>query len=216
MTSVYLKDAFLPAMKKMGIGPIGVFRNRLDDKDSLRKILVLIPFDDLDQFRTLESKLTDDPAYLQAGNTFLNAPHDQPCYSRISSTLMQAFEDMPVMQASSVTGPRTERIYELRSYESSSEAYYRKKVDMFNAGGEIKLFDRLDFHAVFYAEVLSGPSMPNLMYMTSFTDLATRDSLWKAFFASPEWTKLKAMEIYKNTVSHADIFLLYPTDYSDY
>lgn len=215
-TDAYLNDAFIPALKRQGIGPVGVFKNRPDEKDSTLKTYVLIPFDDLGDFAAYEAKLENDAQYQQAGSAYLETPREQPAYQRIGSAVMMAFTDMPEMQASGLTGPRIERVYELRSYESTSESFYRKKVDMFNAGGEIKLFDRLNFNAVFYAEVLSGPSMPNLMYMTTFPDMTVRDSLWKEFFASPEWTELKAMEKYKNTVSKADIFLLYPTEYSDY
>ena len=54
---------------------------------------------------------------------------------------------------------------------------------MFNEGGEIDLFNKLNFNAVFYGEVLSGSSMPNLMYMTSFENKADRDAHWKSFGA---------------------------------
>lgn len=87
---------------------------------------------------------------------------------------------------------------------------------MFNAGGEVKLFDRLGFNAVFYAEVVSGSKMPNLMYMTTFADMTTRDVLWKSFVDAPEWQQLLSLEKYKNSVSHADITFLIPTEYSDY
>ena len=87
---------------------------------------------------------------------------------------------------------------------------------MFNAGGEIKLFERLGFNAVFYGEVISGAKMPNLMYMTTFADQQSRDAHWKSFVDSPEWKGLIAMEKYKNNISHIDITFLYPTDYSDY
>ena len=123
---------------------------------------------------------------------------------------------MPKMQASPLDGPRAERVYELRSYESATERLYLNKVDMFNAGGEVKLFDRLDFNAVFYGEVISGAKMPNLMYTTTFSDQASRDTLWKTFFDSPEWKELKANPIYQHNVSHIDIMFLYPTEYSDY
>ncbi len=68
----------------------------------------------------------------------------------------------PVLKSSSV-----EKVYELRSYESATEKLYLNKVDMFNAGGEITLFEQLGFNAVFYGMVLAGSKMPNLMYMTS-------------------------------------------------
>jgi hypothetical protein len=35
-------------------------------------------------------------------------------------------------------------------------------------GGEVPLFVRLGFNAVFYGEVIVGSHMPNLMYMTTF------------------------------------------------
>lgn len=215
-TDAYLRDAYLPALKKLGIEPVGVFKNRPDEKDPTLKTYVLLPLENLDQLLPIEEQLNQDEAYAAAGKAYLEASYDQAPYQRIESTIMRAFSDFPEMAASPLTGPRSERVYELRSYESPTEKYYWNKVDMFNAGGEIKLFDRLGFNAVFYAEVVSGSKMPNLMYMTTFPDMPTRDTLWKQFFASPEWEGLKAMEKYQHNVSHADILLLYPTEYSDY
>ncbi len=85
---------------------------------------------------------------------------------------------------------------------------------MFNEGGEIKLFKRLSFNAVFYAEVLSGNRMPNLMYMTSFDNMDERNKHWKAFGDDPEWKRLSGLEEYQHTVSKLDIILLHPTSYS--
>jgi hypothetical protein len=109
---------------------------------------------------------------------------------------------------------RKERVYELRSYEGPTEALYKSKVKMFNEG-EIELFKRLSFNAVFYAEVISGSRMPNLMYMTSFESMTERGTHWKDFFADPEWKRLSAMPEYQHTVSKADIIFLKATDYSD-
>jgi hypothetical protein len=58
--------------------------------------------------------------------------------------------------------------------------------------------------------------MPNLMYMTTFSDQKNRDAHWKKFVDSPEWKELVVMDKYKNNVSHIDIIFLYPTEYSDY
>lgn len=215
-TDKYLEEAYLPALKRINIGPVGVFKFRPTEEDTIKKTYVLLPFSSFEQWLTLDAALEKDEAYLAAGSDYINASHEQPPYQRIESTILGAFTDMPQMQTPNLEGPRSERIYELRSYESPTERYYWNKVDMFNAGGEIKLFDRLEFNAVFYGEVISGANMPNLMYMTTFSDQARRDALWKAFFGSPEWEALKSMEKYKNNVSHADIIFLYPTAYSDY
>lgn len=212
----YLETTYLPALKRQEINTIGVFKPRSNSEDSIKKTLVLIPFSSIDQFLTIESKLSADSEYQESNSNYVNASHTDPPYERINSVLMEAFVDMPQLAASPLTVSRSDRVYELRSYESATENYYHKKVDMFNAGGEIKLFDRLNFNAVFYAEVISGNKMPNLMYMTTFPNMEIRDSLWKEFFDSPEWTTLKAMDKYRNTVSHADIDFLFPTEYSDY
>ena len=87
---------------------------------------------------------------------------------------------------------------------------------MFNAGGEVVLFDELGFNAVFYAEVLSGNKMPNLMYMTTFENQEIRDDLWKSFGDAPKWKEISSMPKYQNNVSHIDRIFLYPTEYSDY
>src|SRR5690606_26546023 len=82
--------------------------------------------------------------------------------------LLTAFIDSPNVQLPNLASPKSERVYELRSYEGPTEAYYRNKVDMFNEGDEIGLFKRLGFNAVFYGEVIAGSRMPNLMYLTTF------------------------------------------------
>lgn len=216
ITDTYLEKAFLPGLKRLNINNIGVFKQRLTETDTIKKTYVLIPFSSIDQFLNLEDKLAKDENYLVAGNEYINASYSKPPYQRIASTLMKAFSDMPKMQPSKLDGSRAERVYELRSYQSATEQYYKTKVDMFNAGGEIKLFDRLQFNPVFYAEVVSGADMPNLMYMTTFSNQKSRDEHWAAFVDSPEWKNLKSMSKYENSVSKNEKNFLYPTKYSDY
>ena len=216
LTDDYLKNAFLPALKRLDINNVGVFKTRATDSETPKKTYVLIPFTSIVQFSLLDDTLTVDKIHQEAGKAYLKAPHDKPAYQRVQSVIMKAFVDMPRMEPSKLDGPRKDRIYELRSYESATETLYRNKVDMFNAGGEVKLFDRLKFNAVFYAEVISGANMPNLMYMTTHANQEVRDTNWKAFGDAPEWKKLKADPNYQNNVSRNDTKFLYPTEYSDY
>ncbi|WP_149275027.1 NIPSNAP family protein [Pareuzebyella sediminis] len=212
----FLKEAYLPALKRAGIENVGVFKYRPNNFLIANKIFVLIPFQSLEQFATLEDALAQDKSYLSSGKSYIEASYDDPPYERINSTLMRAFVDMPKMKPSPLSGPRKDRVYELRSYESSTEALYKNKVDMFNTGGEVELFEAIDANAVFYAEVISGDSMPNLMYMTTYPNMEKRDEIWETFFTSDKWKELKSDTHYQNNVSKADILLLYPTEYSDY
>lgn len=216
ITDEFLKNAYLPGLKRLGLTKVGVFKLRANEKDSIQKTFVLTPFKNIDQFLSLEENLRKDNAYLEAGSSYINASYDQIPYQRMESIILKAFADMPIMRPSALNGPKSERIYELRSYQSPTEQYHRNKVAMFNEGGEVKLFDQLKFNAVFYGEVISGAQMPNLMYMTTFSNEESRTAHWKTFVEAPEWKTLSGNPKYKNNVSHIDISFLYPTDYSDY
>lgn len=216
LMDAYLKDAYLPALKRAGIENVGVFKYRPNNFLTANKIFVLIPFISLEQFETLDDMLAQDKTYISAGTDYINAAHDEPPYERINSVLMRAFTGMAQLKPSKVDGPRKDRVYELRSYESPTEATYRNKVAMFNAGGEIELFESLGANAVFYAEVLSGDRMPNLIYMTTYANMEKRNAVWEAFFSSEKWGELSTDPKYLNNMNKADIMLLYPTEYSDY
>jgi len=215
MIDAYLKEAYIPAMHRQGIGSIGVFKPRSSTDDAGKKVYVLTPLKSQKQLLGIENKLAADVAYQSTGSAYINAMFDKKPFDRFETIILQAFSEMPQMSLSNLSGAKADRIYELRSYEGPTEKYYRKKVDMFNAGGEVALFKRLNFNAVFYGEVITGSHMPNLMYMTTFKNQIDRDEHWKAFVDSPEWTTLKADSQYANTVSKNTQYFLYPTEYSD-
>src|SRR5690606_18713232 len=141
-----------------------------------------------------------DAQYLTKGKDYIDAPHDNPPYKRIETTLMRAFTGMPNFQEPKLNGPKKDRVYELRSYESATEKQYLNKVKMFN-DGEIEIFD--------------GSRMTNLVYLTTFEDMESEKAHWKAFSTDPQWDKMKVMEEYQNNMNRNDARLLYPADYSD-
>lgn len=211
----YLEKAFLPALHRAGINHAGVFKPLLSDKDEAgTKVYVFIPYRNINQYMELPGKLALDKKHEKDGKDYIDAPHDKPVYKRMEIQLMQAFEGMPKFKAPTLNGPKKNRVYELRSYESATEKLYVNKVKMFNEG-EIDIFDRLGFNAVFYGEVIAGSNMPNLVYMTTFSDMDSEIAHWDAFRTDPQWEKMKVMEEYQNNVSRNDTRLLFPTDYSD-
>jgi hypothetical protein len=123
---------------------------------------------------------------------------------------------MPEFRVPSFTTPMADRIYELRSYESATEAKAAKKIHMFNEGGETKIFEKVGANAVFYGQVLLGSLKPRLMYMTTYANMKSHDDCWTAFRNHADWKSLSAMEEYKNTVTKANPYLLHPASYSDF
>ena len=212
----YLEKALVPALHRNGIKAVGVFKPIKGDTVYNKRIYVLIPYKSLNDFDKVTVALQKDAQYLADGSDYINASHTDPPYVRMETIVLKSFRFMPEPVVPNLKAPKQERIYELRSYEGATEKLYQSKVHMFNEGGEIKLFNRLNFNAVFYGEVLSGSSMPNLMYMTSFENKADRDAHWKSFGEAPEWKAMVVLPQYQNTVSKNTQFMLNPTSYSDF
>jgi hypothetical protein len=216
VTDLYLKDVWLPAMHRMGIKNIGVFKPISNDTASVKQIVLLIPFISLDVWRKTKTSINGDQNYEDNAKTFLDADTANLPFVRVSSTLLQAFEYQPKLIPTTLKS-NPDAIYELRSYESATDQLHRTKVEMFNEGGEIALFKRLDFQAIFYGDVISGNKMPNLEYMVVFSDTASRNAHWKAFGNSPEWKSISVAPKYRNNISvnHIDSYLMHRTSYSD-
>src|SRR4030042_3456198 len=212
----YLKDAFIPAMHKAGVPTIGVFKPIETDTAFGKMVYVFVPYETMDQYNQVLTKLETDPVYQQAGKDFLDAPYNDAPFTRYESVFMKAFSFMPQFRVPSFTTPRGERIYELRSYESWTEAKATKKIHMFNEGGEMAIFEEIGANAVFYGQVLFGSLKPRLMYMTTYSDMNSQKEHWAAFGAHPDWINLRAKEEYANTVIKPNANLLHPTDYSDF
>ena len=185
----YLKEAYLPALHRNGIPVVGVFKPVEADTAFGKLIYVFIPYKTIDQYMQLADKLDKDQALTQTGKDFLDAPFDNPPFIRYESILLKAFTKMPELRVPKYTTSPSERIYELRSYESATEVKAAKKIQMFNDGGEIGIFESVGSNAVFYGQVLLGSLKPRLMYMTTYADMKSHDDHWKAFRDSDGWKK---------------------------
>ncbi|MFC6998997.1 NIPSNAP family protein [Rufibacter roseus] len=215
----FLKEAYLPALHRAGIAKVGVFKpaEELAEKTTTpakKLVYVFIPFRSSEQMFQLDSKLQKDKQFQSAGKDYLEAAHNNPVYDRMEVIMMEAFAGKPAFSMPNLKSNAADRVYELRSYEAATEKLHQNKIDMFN-NGEMAIFDRLGFNAVFYGQVKAGSKMPNLLYMTTFENKAARDEKWKAFGEDPTWKKLSAMSEYANNFLRADIYLLRPTSYSD-
>lgn len=211
----YLQNAFLPAMHRAGVKDVGVFKPVASDTMG-KRMYVFIPYKTFGDIKKVETALAADQQYLTDGKEYIDAPYNDPAFTRMETILLSAFPKMLFAEVPKLTANKTDRVYELRSYESATEKQNVNKVGMFNDGDEVALFKRLGFNAVFYAEVIAGSHMPNLMYMITFNSMADHDKLWKDFGNDPYWKTLSAKPQYQNNVNHVDAIFLHPTAYSDF
>ena len=212
----YLQTAYLPALHRQNKKYIGVFKPIANDTATEKIIYIIVPYKSFDEVQSVQKTLLKDSTYIHAGKDYLTAPYQTPPYTRMEEILLTAFELAPKMQLPHLKSDKKEHVYELRSYESPTENYHYNKVKMFNAGGEINIFSKINANAVFYGDVVAGSHMPNLMYLTSFENMADRDAHWKSFSDDADSKKIFAMDEYKNNVSKADIILMHAASYSDY
>jgi NIPSNAP len=207
----YLSKAFIPALGRFGIGPVGVFTEKADA--GVATVHVLIVFRSADQAVALSERLAADEEHQKAGAEYLGAPASDPAYDRIEISLHGAIAAMPSLQKPDTAKPR---LLNLRIYESPSERAARKKIEMFNEH-ELPIFRRVGLNPVFFGETLIGSKMPNLTYMLVFPDDAERRAAWGRFGADDDWKKLKAVPEYadKEIVSHITNKILTPAPYSE-
>jgi len=209
----FFRTSWLPAMTRLGIGPIGVFDVTVGPENPT--IYVLIPYQSLELFAGAPARVSADAEFQRTGAAVINAPATDPAYGRVESSLMLAFDGMPKIQPPNFGARQASRIFELRTYESHSRKASSKKIEMFNQA-EIAIFRRTGLQPVFFGETLIGQKLPQLTYMLAFDSMESHDKNWAAFVADPEWKKLSTTPGYTDgeIVSNISNVFLRPTSYS--
>lgn len=209
----YVANALIPALNRLGLGPVGVFYLTIGPETPT--LYLLIPATNLQTLATAELELAKDAVFMKAAEPFWNVPAVQPAFDRMESSLMIAFEGWPKLTPPPASARQSKRIFQLRIYESPSNQDHVRKVEMFHHG-EFEMFARAGFGQIFYGDSLIGPRLPNLTYMLTFSDLADLDAKWQKFGADPEWQKLKSSPryAYEQIVSNITNLILTPTDFS--
>jgi hypothetical protein len=211
MLDHYLSKAFLPTLKRYGLGPVGVFIDKANPEQT--KVYVLIVYPSADRCASLCERLAHDDEYSKLAAEYLAAPASDPVYSRIESSVLAAIDGMPKLDKPDVSKPR---LLNLRVYESHNERAGKKKIEMFDKA-ELAIFRRVGLTPVFFAETVVGGAMPNLTYLLVFPDDQGRMAAWNRFREDSEWLKLKAIPEYadKEIVSRITNVILTPAAYSE-
>jgi len=207
----FLRDAAMPAFKRLGIGPVGVFQVAVGPDTPTT--YVLIPHASSESIVTLQTRLAADAAYQTAGAAFLGASPTDPAYVRMESTLLKAFTGLPKLTPPAATATNGPRLFELRTYANPTDKTHTRKIAAFN-DAEIAVFQRAGFQTVFFSEALIGSNLPQITYMLAFEDMAAREKYWAAFRADPKFKKMAATAEFQEEVSNITNLLLRPAPYS--
>jgi hypothetical protein len=210
LTESYFTGALLPALARMGLGPVGALK--LDFGPETPAYYLLIPGFSLEPLAELDLRLGLDAEFLAAAAPFWNATAAAPAFERVESWLLVAFAGWP---QATPPAAKAKRIFQLRTYESPSNGEHVRKVEMFHSG-EFEIFKASGFHPVFFADTLVGSHMPSLTYMLSFADMTELDGKWNVFRNAPAWKTLSADPrfAFDPIVSNISNLLLSPLDCS--
>jgi hypothetical protein len=209
LTGSYFSDALIPALTKMGFGPIGAFSLTIGPETPM--YYLLIPGASVEALVTADLHLNEDADFQKAAQPWWEAPVSTPAFQRVESSLLIAFEGWPKVTPPPATATKGKRIFQMRTYESPSYRDHVRKVEMFHKG-EFDYFKAAGLHSVFYGDVLIGSRLPALTYMLSMDNLEELNAKWDAFGSNPDWRKLSADPRYgfEPTVSNISNLILTP------
>lgn len=194
----YLSDALLPALNRIGIKPVGLFKTTSEQDVDSR--FVLIPLTGPAQAGAIPKTLAADQAYAKAAGPYLETPPTQPLLERVRSELLIAFDVQPQISVPELCKAKQDRIFELRTYESATEHRGDLKVEMFNSG-EVPIFLDCGIQPIFFGQAIIGDKIPNLTYMTVYPNEEAKEEGWKKFRVHPDWKILSKNPRYADTVS---------------
>ena len=203
----YFEDALLPALNRSGVENIGVFEALGDPTP--KQLFLLIPYQNISTYAEVIAALAKDDEYLNKRKAYDAVPHNKRVYTRFSSSFYIAFDGLPQL----VKPAAGSQLFELRTYEGYSEDAVRRKVKMFNKE-EFSIFEAAGLHSVFFGEQVSGPLMPALTYMLSFSSMEERNANWDKFRVHPEWKRVSGLAEYAHSVSDIKRTFLKPLSYS--
>jgi hypothetical protein len=202
----FFRDVLLPAYGRAGV-KTGAFRLYRDGEQEQRHVVFIYP--DMEVFLKVKHAVWEDAVFRRESEEFYRQTATAPVYSNFETYLSEAFDKIPVHRLPDPS--RT--LFEIRIYHSPNEEANQRKIRMFNRE-EIDLFDRVAIHSVLYGNILAGPRMPALLYLTWYKDEETRGEAWKQFVNHPEWKRMSSLPEYANTATNNQSIFLSPMPYS--
>ncbi|MEW5976620.1 MAG: NIPSNAP family protein [Acidobacteriota bacterium] len=208
---VFLKDGYLPAAQRAGVGPLGFFNVVVGP--GMPTVLSVTAFRSLADMESAGAKMAGDAPWNKALDEFDSSP--ATAYQRIESCLLRAFRTVPKVEVPQASPDRPARFFELRVYEARNMRASEKKIKMFDEG-EVAIFRKVGMLPIFFGQTMVGAGLPSLTYMLAYDSVEARETVWQKFLADPDWIKLRSMQGYADAeiVSNIHSTFLRPTAYS--
>lgn len=202
----FYQDVLIPACnrRKVTVGAFVPYQ-----KTEKKQSFYLFVYPNLAAYHTFRTDIWKDAAFRTGAQPFYDSSAVTPVYSGFESFLCEAFDRAPQL----IQPDKSRSLFEFRNYKSPNEEANQRKVKMFNAD-EIAVFDQVGIHSVCYGEVLAGPRMPSLIYLTWYKDETARNEAWRKFSAHPDWNRIRTLPGYAHTATDNWNLLLSPLPYS--
>ena len=202
----FFRNILIPAYNRKKI-KVGAFIPYQKEEKERRILLFIYP--DITTYLQVKRTLWDDPVFRKEAQPYFDKTAPNPAYFNIEGYLCEAFDKVPAL----LMPDKSRTLFELRTYHSPNEEANRRKVEMFNKD-EIAVFDKVGINSVCYGEVLAGPVMPAVMYLTWYKDEPARNAAWNRFRSHPDWIEIKNLRKYAHTATRNTSLFLSPLSYS--
>ncbi|MDF9831491.1 NIPSNAP family protein [Parabacteroides sp. PF5-6] len=202
----FYQDTLIPAYNRKQI-KVAAFAPYKPGEKVMRYFLFIYP--DMGTYQQVKQSIRQDQTFCRQAQAFYDQTAVSPIYSNLETYLCEAFDKIPTHR---LPDP-TRSLFEIRIYWSPNEEANQRKVGMFNRE-EIDLFDKVGIHSVCYGDILAGPRMPALIYLTWYKDEPTRAEAWKKFASHPDWLAMKDRPEYAHTATNNQSIFLTPLAYS--
>lgn len=178
-------------------------------KEGKKRRLLLFIYPDITTYHRVKRTIWNDTEFRKAAQPYF----DKTAPTRLTSISKVSCAKLSTKVPSLLMPDKNRTLFELRTYHSPNEEANHRKVAMFNKD-EIDVFDKVGINSVCYGEVLAGPIMPAVMYLTWYKDEPTRNAAWDKFRAHPDWQRIKNLPEYAYTATRNTSLLLSPLPYS--
>lgn len=161
----FFRDTLIPAYNRKNIKAGAFVPYKKEEKE--RRLLLFI-YPNITTYHRVKRTIWDDTVFRKAAQPYFDKTAPNPAYFNFESFLCEAFDKVPSL----LMPDKNRTLFELRTYHSPNEEANQRKVAMFNKD-EIDVFDKVGINSVCYGEVLAGPIMPAVMYLTWCRNIPT-------------------------------------------